>query len=266
MRVNTEPQLVFADMKQPRIQQHAVLVPNREAVNAAQVSLLLNVAQSIVGCLRQPDTELGREQSPEIDGGARMAMEQTLAKACQRLDSILAEDTRWTFETQQAMEKQLSRLYEQNTSLLHAQTRLAEEAIKPHSKYHPRLIQINGVWCAVLGDVNDIDNSICGIGDTPQEALAAFDGVFTGQIPPHLVKWIEAVYDARVAGRLPPLYKDFKNEQDKTNKLDGTGTGPTPSPEGPGGDSQGNRPEDGPNASGDQPDGGSDGDRNPHRI
>jgi hypothetical protein len=248
-----------------RVQQ-AILMPNREAVNAAQVSLLLNVAQSIVGCLRQPETELGKEQSPEIDGGARLAMEQTLAKACQRLDNILAEDTRWTFEAQQAMEKQLSQMYAQNTNLLRAQTMLAEEALRPHSRYHPRLIQINGVWCAVLGDINDIDNAICGIGETPQEALRAFDDVFTGQVPGHLVNWINAVYDARVAGKTPPLYKEFKNEQDKTNKLDDTGTGTITKTESPGSPPQGNRPEDGSNDDGRQPDGGPDGNNGPHRI
>lgn len=247
-----------------RVPQHTILMPNREAVNAAQVSLLLQVTQSLVGCLRQPDTELGKEPSPEIDGGARLAMEQTLTKACQRLDAVLDENTRWTFETQQAMEKQLSQMYEQNTNLLRAQTRLAEEAIKPHARYRPRLLQLNGVWCAVLGDVDDIDNAICGIGDTPSEALQAFDGVFTGQVPQHLVNWLRAIDTARAAGKTPPLYNEFKNEQNK--KLDSTATGETQNPQVTGENSQGDSSSPGSDAGGDKSDGGPNGDNDSHRI
>jgi hypothetical protein len=252
-------------MKNPKRVQQAILMPNREAVNAAQVSLLLNITQSLVGCLRQPETEMGKEQSPEIDGGARLAIETTIAKTCNRIDNILDEATRWTFENQQAMEKQLSSMYEQNTALLRAQTRLAEEAVKPHARYRPKLYRFNGVWVAILGDIDDIDSAICGLGDTPQEALIAFDGFFTGQVPEHLASWLQAVEAANRAGVEPPAYPTYKSNNEKS-KLDGKTDSPSEPTQGPGEDSQGNSPDYGPDGDGNQPPNRPDGTGGSHAI
>lgn len=240
--------------KKNRPIQQAVLLPNREAVNSAQVAILLSIAQSMVGCLRQPTVEIGQDQPAELDGTAKMALEATIIKACARLDTLLAESTRWTFEAQQAMEKQVTSMYEQNTNLLRAQTRLAEEAIKPHARYRPKLYRINETWTAVLGDVNDIDNAICGIGTTPQEAMDAFDGFFTGQIPQHLVNWLRAVEEAHRHGNPePPLFKNEKTNQ----SVDGTGTGTPPPAQGDGDITQDDSSDDGPDQDGRRPPGGS---------
>lgn len=230
---------------QPRRTTHQIILPNRESVNAAQLGLLLQTAQSLVGCLRQPDTEWNQSNTPSLDGGAKMAIEQSLIRTCARIDAVMTDTTRWGFEVHQQLEKQMTEMYEQNTNLLRAQTRLAEEAVRPSARYRPRLLCLNGTWTAVLGDLNDIDNAICGVGGSPDEALRAFDEIFAGQIPAHLVNWLRAVEEANLRGRQPPSY--FKNETDQNNpSVDDTRDRTTNPTQGDGSDAQGNRPDDGP--------------------
>lgn len=195
---------------------HAMLLPNREAINTAQVSLLLSVAQSLVACLNAHNLQNPEPQDtrPQIDGGVKSAAETTFIHVCDRLDKIIEDSSRWGFDTQQGLEKRLSLVYDAQINLLRAQAKLAEEALKPHVRYRPKLIHLESTWTAILGDLDDIDNSICGIGNTPQEALDAFDAVFTGHVPPHLIEWLRLVEAANLRGEpIPPLNNNNNEKQ-----------------------------------------------------
>jgi hypothetical protein len=250
-------------------QTNAILMPNRESINAAQVNLLLGITQSMVTCLRQPDVEFGKEQPAALDGGAKLAIEATITKACDRLDAILGETTRWSFETQRMLETELKAMYEQNTKLLAAQTELARQAARPSNRYSPQLFRLNGVWVAILGDTDDLDNAICGLGDTPEQALAAFDGLFTGQIPEHLVAWLKSAEAAVRAGVKPPSYSEYHNEQNQNKNngpMDQSGTGPSSETQNGGAHPQGNSPNAGPDPDGSGSKGGPFGRDNPNAI
>jgi hypothetical protein len=46
----------------------------------------------------------------------------------------------------------------------------------PSVLYRPRLLRDGNQWCALLGD--DLQSGLAGFGDTPNEAMRAFDHAF----------------------------------------------------------------------------------------
>jgi hypothetical protein len=75
---------------------------NRE-FNAGMIHDCLTVISSLTGCLRiaagneNTFTEDGSmtKAAPELDGGARLALEASLSRACKRLDDLLNDNARW---------------------------------------------------------------------------------------------------------------------------------------------------------------------------
>lgn len=51
----------------------------------------------------------------------------------------------------------------------------------PHAIYRPQIFQDGNAWCALLG--RDIAVGVVGWGDTPAEAMAAFDVAWTTKTP-----------------------------------------------------------------------------------
>jgi hypothetical protein len=57
----------------------------------------------------------------------------------------------------------------------------------PHVLYRPTLLPDGDKWCALLGD--DLMVGVSGFGDTPAEAMAAFDNAWrAGKTPAAMVK------------------------------------------------------------------------------
>jgi hypothetical protein len=166
-----------------------IVLQTREVMTQAQVMPILHMVQALVSCLNGPAFMTDETTRKDLDGGVKSAMESTIIRACGRLDAILGEDSRWTI-SESPVEKYLST----QSALAEAQMKLTQHAMKPHQRHKPALIKMSdGNWCAMLGDVDDLDNAITGIGRTPQEALDAFDGMFTGQIPPALLDFLNAI-------------------------------------------------------------------------
>jgi len=246
---------------EPRIQQ-VVALSTRESINAQQINLLLQTAQSLVGCLRLPGVDWNAEQPRELDGGAKIALEQSLIRVCARIDDVMTNPERWTFEPISGLEKKMSEMYEQHTALLKAQTNLAEQSAKPHMRYRPNLVLHNGIWIAILGSLQDVDNSVIGIGSSPLEALANFDGFFAGKMPDSVVNWLRLVEEAHSRGEpTPPFKSPIDNEEsNQSSQLDQTGNSNSDQTPGTGENSPGDRPDAGPDDKGrgheDRPDSG----------
>ena len=56
---------------------------------------------------------------------------------------------------------------------VNAENQRAHLRNSPSSIYSPRLYPDGDQWCALLGE--DIQSGVCGFGDTPERAMAAFD-------------------------------------------------------------------------------------------
>lgn len=162
----------------------------REHVNGAQLNALLQTFSVLSGYLLNDRDEDGTKGGL-ADGGARMAVENSVVKICDRLDSILQDKERWSMDAQQTLEGSLTEAYKQNAEASKAQAAAYVDSISPHRQYEPKLMKLpNGDWVAYLGDLCDLNNAILGMGASPAQAIAAFDGMFSGHIPDSLVKYL----------------------------------------------------------------------------
>lgn len=182
-------------------------MPSRDSINATQVHTLLNIAGMLMPYLiepaREPENIPGNRK--KIDGEASMAAQVTFIKVCDRLDKLVEENDRWTFDVQRTLESDLTNLYQHHTALLKEQI-IATKAINlPHNRYRPTLYALkDGNYAAILGSLDDLDNAIAAVGDSPAAALQAFDMLFNGQIPPGLFDWLKQREAALDAGTTPP--------------------------------------------------------------
>lgn len=201
-------------------------LPQRDTVTALQINTLLNVIATLTNMLAVPaDSEHPHHTKPELDGGSRSAMEASLIHTCARLDTIIEDTSRWSFDTQNSLESAILKNYDQNLAFLKAQTAAAEEITKPHFKYRPAITRLpDGMWVAILGDLAHLDTALVGLGATPDEAVRSFDQEFVGRVPATLVAWLAKREDDLANGRKPDEFpKPEKLKEDKNEQLD-TGT------------------------------------------
>jgi hypothetical protein len=166
--------------KQPTAQ---LIFPNREAVTTGQLANALQVCSMTVTALINPWRGFVEGEDAPKNPEARIALENTLIKACNRLDEILSDDRRWSVDYQMALEDEFKKSHAQNLRYVEAHASAAEEVASPHYQHRPKLAKSadGKMWVAILGDERDLNNALVGIGRTPEEALAEFDKNFQGK-------------------------------------------------------------------------------------
>jgi hypothetical protein len=201
-----------------------VMILHRDLSTQNQIGSLLAIAEKMSDLLLNPAREA--ENIPGLrpaPGEARVAAEATFIKVCSQLESIIDDKQRWGIEYQLALEKMLTEGHELTQKMLRAQTAAleaekqravahraaAEEIESPHARYRPTLYPVDGGWLALVGDPNDLENGIGGIGESPEGALKSFDATFRGK-PSH--QWQK-------------LLENTKTKQDDNTKenVDGRG-------------------------------------------
>jgi hypothetical protein len=166
--------------------------------------MLLSVCGNLSGVLFSDDVE--HENIPgqrSIDGEAHLAATNTFIKACEKIDSILDDPKRWGIDFQLALEKQYNEVHVNQQENLKTQIAESEQRritaaaiVLPHFRYRPALVRLEeGGWAAFLGDVNDLDSGILGLGDNPEAALASFDRAFVGEMTDEVKAWLKAHED-----------------------------------------------------------------------
>lgn len=168
------------------------LMPSRDAVTSFQTSTILAIVQTMGQFLAHPDVDPANPHKPggAMDGGARASAEVTFIKACERLDSILDDKTRWDLEIQRLLELHLAKLMRDQMVFLQAQTAASLALNTPSYLHQPTIINAgNGDFVALLGDP---DKPACiGLGKSPAEALADFDKSFVGQTTENQIRWLQ---------------------------------------------------------------------------
>jgi len=183
-------------------------IPSREQVTQQQMGALLTSIATLL-----PYFHIDHEdwKGGALDGGTKIAVQNTLIGLCERIDSILADAQRWTLDEAQKLETQLGDLYTEHANVLRAQQEQLAYMGKPHVRHGPALFRLaDGGWGAILGSLNDLDNSIVGVGGSPAQALEAFDEMFNGRIPSHLQAWIAVREEALKNNLTPPNYEKTK--------------------------------------------------------
>jgi hypothetical protein len=138
-------------------------LPRRELLHQAQVQALLATIQTMSQVIMHTSISRGDEDGPQKTEGS-IAAESTMIAACERLDKILISDTRWDITD--------------------------EQLPPPHIRLKATLCKFGEGWLAFYGDINYLDKSLIGYGDTPQLALKCFDSMYYGTAPAELVEWL----------------------------------------------------------------------------
>jgi len=191
-------------------------LPNRDNVTSQQCDTLLQVAGLMDNVIINPHRDFDGGGT-KLDGGAHTAAVNTFVNACAKLDEIINAKDRFTFEPQNLIEAQYFQALKQQTLFTQEQTEAIRELNTPHARYRPDLMRLkDGNWMVVLGPDNDLENSIVGVGTTPQQAIEAFDGVFVGSIPQHLLDYLAAREKAIDTNTTPPPFTKKRNPKRKS--------------------------------------------------
>jgi len=169
-----------------------IQIPPRELATHNQVATLLGIVGSLYPVLVESVRELGTTP-PAVDGGVVMAASQTFARACDRLDRIIGDESRWQMGGQDTLEKEMRALVQKNIDFLEMQTEASRSVTRPSFKYRPGMLRVAEGWVAILGDIHNLDQCIVGVGASPEAALENFDKVFTGQHPPDVAELVKQI-------------------------------------------------------------------------
>lgn len=186
-------------------------IPSREKVTQSQLGSILSSIATLFPYFNLSDAWSDNKVGGALDGGTKAAVSATLIGLCGCLDSIIADKQRWTLDTTRTLETQLGDLYKEHANVLRSQQKQLELLSKPHARHNPILRRLlDGSWAAVLGNLDDLDNAVVGVGGSPAQALEAFDEMFNGNIPSHLQAWIAIREEALKNNLQPPNYEKSK--------------------------------------------------------
>lgn len=215
-------------------------LPARELVNSQQAQTLLGIAASAIsmaGSFIHAD-ETNHDRADKFGGEMRVAAENTFIAAMDRIQDMLADKARWDGQFQKDIEEAFRSAHESQMQVLEAQREAAEEILQPHFKYKPGIARnADGVWVAFVGDPNDMQASIIGLGATPAEAIARFDAAFFGLEDPAVINWLklrEQFMEGDFPGPMPPFPKH--EQYTETEQLDTNGNSTPAQHEGSGED------------------------------
>lgn len=145
--------------------------------NAALVSGRINNVLSITGALEpyllDPDASFGDggfKKSNPLDGGAKMAVEQTLIRACNRLDTIIQDDKNWIDDEMDDAMKFARELRDHQRKDFKAKLGHA-------ARLSPSIMRIDDLFVVFIGDPNVPATLLCGVGVTPVAAIEDFDRI-----------------------------------------------------------------------------------------
>lgn len=184
-------------------------MPSRDAVTGFQVNTVLQIVQTMGQFLTQPDIDAANPHKPggSMDGGARSSAEVTFVKACEKLDSILEEKSRWDLEIQRLLELHLAKLMRDQMIFLQAQTAASLAINTPTYLHEPTIINAgDGNFIALLGDPTH--PACIGIGNSPEAACLDFDKSFRGEVTENQLKWLAEHPDTIPAPKKPRKKKN----------------------------------------------------------
>lgn len=170
-------------------------VPEREATTQLQVQNLLNIAGTMMAALLVPNHNISEphHSKPELDGGCKSAAEMTFIESCNALTDILRDKSRWSLEVTKVLELQAVKLNQYHIDVLTEQKKALAAMNTPSYRFHPELVRTSdGMYCAYLGDIDNPEASLVGIGKTAEAAFHAFDELFSGRIPNEMVSYLLA--------------------------------------------------------------------------
>jgi hypothetical protein len=168
-------------------------LPHPDAVTNNQIEGLLRVHAAMTSALAYVRPGGDATLEPALSGESKAAVEVVLWRVCDQLERIVTDPNRWNTTFQKGLELRAESLFKQQQEFLAAQIAASQEVSKPHFKYRPEMKKLQGGgWICFVGDIEKPEegNCIIGVGQTPAEAVEAFDEQFHGRITPYMKKWL----------------------------------------------------------------------------
>jgi hypothetical protein len=198
-----------------------VTLSNRCVETSAQINHVLSVmamtSASLANYKRQGYSEETKEHPLKLSEG-ELALEKTLWAACSRMEKILDDDARWDDTFQRKVEKEYDELHKLQMDAIEQQKRAAAEVVSPHFRYRPDLKRLrNGQWMAILGNDDQLEFAIYGIGDSAQQAMEEFDMVFNKGVPASVFQFALKREAALNNGTEHPTFPNQEQVNEKSN-------------------------------------------------
>lgn len=203
---------------QPKAPTSQLVFPNAENTTTNQLQNLLQIGSFALHAMIRPDQQ-GVPRPDTFPKEAEIAAENTFIKVMETFDSLLAEKDRWTLDTQKQLQARFDEAHALNLKYLAHQEKFAQEMNTPHFRFKPALLRLHdGRMLALLGNVEDLDNAIVGLGESAEEALRKFDETFEHGVPRNVAEYLQKREADLEAGKTPEQYPIQKNEQTHTDE------------------------------------------------
>jgi hypothetical protein len=153
-------------------------IPSAGEESGVQIATLLSVVQTLLPFTLKANESLAEHHGlgrVAMDGSVICAAESTMIAVLDRVEQLVKDDTRWTFKQAREAAESLQKYLKAQTAVQEISHRFMESSMRPSARLRPGVGQApNGKWVAMMpGPSGTIP--LMGVGDSPEEALAAFD-------------------------------------------------------------------------------------------
>lgn len=155
-------------------------LPSRDAICTQQISTVLMIMRELQPYLLAGETrDIDTGQHLELDGGAACAALTTFVKACDRLDHMLNDMSRWNLKEHDGLYSAMTDHFNTASEVNRNQIEAVKRIQSPAVRLKPQLTTIGNEFIAFLVTSDLPGGTIIGKGRTPQLALDDFNAAFT---------------------------------------------------------------------------------------
>lgn len=152
------------------------MMPSKEQTLDKQVDTVLSVIGALTPFIIAPLRDF--DPPRELDGGVAASAVTTFAAACDRLDKMLKDESKWDLKGHDGLYAAMTAHFSKAAEMHTAQTQTLLDMRRPCNIRRPHITLIDGEFIAIWGDPSRPGNHIMGKGLTPEAALADYDAAF----------------------------------------------------------------------------------------
>lgn len=165
-------------MNQPLPVPHGTPLPSREAVSNQQFDTVLNVIRELQPYLLMTQREIELGIPRELDGGITSSAAATFIRACNRMDAMIDDASRWHLKENDALYEAMTKHFTSASENAQKQIETLIDTSRPSHQLKPTFTVVKGEYVAFWGTLALPGGMILGKGTTPEAALKDFDAAF----------------------------------------------------------------------------------------